>query len=153
MSLNPVRLVLQPQITTTTSSNGSNINLPQGVWRGCILHLNVTAASGTSPTLNVYVQDVLQPAAATDTILNPPSLATSTQVFDDFASFTQATAAGDWIIRASVTGTSAGNVLADGSLTAASVRVGPIGMIWRVKWKLTATTPSFTWSLVAHLLP
>ena len=146
---NPVRLVLQPVITTTTSSNGSNLNIPSG-YRGAILHVNCTAASGTTPTLNVYVQDVLVPAGANDTILNPP---TGTAVFDDFVAFTQVTAASDVIARVAFGGTSAGNAKADGSLTAGTVRPGPIGLIWRVKWVVTATTPSFTWSLTAQFIP
>lgn len=149
--LNPLRLVLQPVITTTTSSNGSNLNIPSG-FSGAILHVNCSAASGTTPTLNVYVQDVLVPAGATDTILGPPS-ATGSAVFDDFVAFTQVTAASDVIARVAFGGTSAGNAKADGSLTAGTVRPGPIGLFWRVKWVLTATTPSFTWSLTAQLIP
>lgn len=148
----PQRLVLQPSTTSTTSSNGGLLNLP-GAFMGCILHLNVSAASGTSPTFNVFVQDVLQPASATDTILNPPTNNTAVQVFDDFAAFTQATAAGDWLIRNYALGTSIGNAKSDGSLAAGTVRPGPVGMYWRVRWVIAGTTPSFTWSIVAHLLP
>ncbi len=151
MITSPQRLVLQPSTTSTSSSNGNLLNIPQG-FTGCILHLNVSAASGTSPTLNVFVQDVLQPAAATDTVLNPPTNNTAVQVFDDYAAFTQATAAGDWLIRAYALGTSAGNVKADGSLSAGTVRVGPAGMYWRVKWTVAGTSPSFTWSVVGHFL-
>ncbi len=149
MILNPKRIVLQPVTTSTSSSNGSTLNIPAG-YNGAILHLHVSAASGTTPTLNVYVQDVLQPAAAADVILGPPS---GTAVFDDFASFTQVTSTGDWVVRAAFGGVSAGNVLADGTLTAGTVRVGPVGLLWRVKWVITATTPSFTWSLTAQLIP
>ena len=149
MSFSPRRIVLVAQQTTTTSSNSNDMPIPGG-WSACILHLNVTAASGTTPTLNVYVQDALKPAASTDLLFQPP---TGTAVYDDFVSFNQATAAGDWVARVAQGGTSAAAAKGDGSLTAGTVRVGPIGLIWRVKWVLTATTPSFTWSLTAQFIP
>ena len=146
---NPLRVVLQASQTTTTSSTGNIINVPAG-YHGCILHLNVTAASGTSPTLNVYVQDQLVPAVSTDVALNPPS---GTALYADFASFLQMTAAGDTTLRIWNGGTSAGVAVTDGTLTAGTVNVGPVGLKWRIKWVLTATTPSFTWSLVGHFIP
>lgn len=152
MITNAKRIVLAASATTTSSSTGPTLNIPTG-YRSAIIHLNVSAASGTSPTLNVRIQDVLQPPASTDTILNPPTLNTSTQVFDDFCSFTQATAAGDWVARINTQGASAAAVLADGSLAAGSVKVGPMGLFWRVKWTIAGTSPSFTWSLVAQLIP
>lgn len=148
MIMSPQRLVLQPVTTSTSSSSGSNLNLPAG-FASCILHLNISAASGTSPTFNLFVQDVLVPAAAIDTLLNPP---TGTAVFDDYAAFTQATAAGDWLIRSQSGGTAAGNAKQDAGLSAGTVRVGPVGMLWRLKWVIAGTSPSFTWSCVGHFL-
>lgn len=152
MIVNPKRLILVASQTTTSSSTGPLLNIPSG-YSSAIIHLNVSAASGTTPTLNVRIQDVLQPPASTDAILNPPTLNTSTQVFDDFCSFTQATAAGDWVARITTQGTSAAAVLADGSLAAGTVKIGPMGLFWRVKWTVGGTSPSFTWSLVAQLIP
>jgi len=149
MSFNPQRIVLIPRQTTTASGNSNNLPIPGG-WKAAILHLNVTAASGTTPTLNVYVQDALTPASATDVFGAAPS---GTTVFDDFASFTQVSAAGDWVMRIDQQGTSAGAVIASASLAAGTAKVGPIGLLWRVQWVIAATTPSFTWSLTAQFIP
>ena len=141
-------VVLVPSTTATSSSTGSELNIAEP-FTSAILYLDVTAASGTSPTLNVYVQEVLTAPASGDAALAQPS---GTKFYDDFVSFTQATATGRWVAR--ITG--GGNVVAatkDASLTAGSVANGPIGSIWRVKYAIAGTSPSFTFSVSAKLIP
>jgi hypothetical protein len=81
--------------------------------------------------LDVYIQQEIPIVGASDTWGLVP---TGTAVWDDVAHFTQVTTAtGTWI--ASVVG--GGNVAAikkDAALAAATVRSGPIGSNWRVKY-------------------
>ena len=49
-------VILLPTTTATSSGNGSALNIPEG-FAGAIICVQVTAASGTSPTLNVFLQD------------------------------------------------------------------------------------------------
>jgi hypothetical protein len=53
--------------TAAASSTGPELNIASP-FTSVIFLLNVTAASGTSPTLNVRIQEVLTPAAAADQI-------------------------------------------------------------------------------------
>jgi hypothetical protein len=134
--------------TAAASSTGPELNIASP-FTSVIFLLNVTAASGTSPTLNVRIQEVLTPAAAADQINVKP---TGAKVYDDFVSFTQATGTGNW--RARVTG--GGNdvaILTDGTMAAAAAKSGPIGCIWRCKYTIAGTNPSFTFNVVARLIP
>lgn len=119
----------------TTSSNsvaevGSEIkHLADFI--GATILLDVTTASGTSPTLNVYIQKLLPD----DT------------TWQDIASFVQMTTTGkeyaDLVhMDASVIATNA-----DGALTADNTQVGLFGNEWRLKWVIGGTNPSFTFTV------
>lgn len=161
MRHNSIDTVLLPITTATSSSTGSVLNIPDG-FIGAILCVQVTAASGTSPTLNVFVQDQYFPAGASDV---SPSVGrgAGTAIFDDFAAFTQITGTATRVLRFSSSGlvgsanaasiTTADYAIADGTLTAGSVRPGPLGNIWRVKYTIGGTSPSFTFNVIAKLLP
>lgn len=149
------QIIIVPTTTVTANGTGSEINIPQA-FSSAILYLNVSAASGTSPTLDVKIQDVLQLPAAADAILAQP---TGTKVYDDFGAFTQMTAAGTSVMRlgsSSFTATGAVATVAlalqDGTMTAGTGKVGPVGLKWRPKWILTATTPSFTFTITGQFL-
>jgi len=62
--------------TVTTNGGGISgtnaINLPMG-YSACLVTLDVLTVSGTSPTLNVYVQEKLTFPAYTDTPGIPPT--------------------------------------------------------------------------------
>lgn len=157
--INTREVVLLPSTTATTNSTGNDINMIQA-WQAAIINLNITAASGTSPTLDVKVQNKLGQAAAADTSGIAP---TGTAFYDDLLGYTQQTTTGTRIIRV-VTGplvgsanatvvTSADYANLDGTITAGNVRVGPLGGTWRVKFVIGGTSPSFTFSVVAQLIP
>ena len=96
--------------------------------------LLVTAATGTSPTLDVYIQKLL-PDGAT---------------WVDLIHFTQATGA---VVRwVSVVGTamSADIAVQDAALTVATVRAALLGSVWRVKYVIGGTNPSFTFQVGAE---
>lgn len=155
LGLNPLNIVLVASTTVTANGTSSELNIPQG-YRAAILLLNVSAVSGTSPTLDVKIQDVLTPAGTAAVFASP----NGTKVYDDFAAFTQMTGTGSSVVRvnpSAFTATGAvattGLALADGTLTAGAGKVGAIGLIWRFKYVLTATTPSFTFSITGQFIP
>jgi hypothetical protein len=151
-------VVLLPITTATASNVGSVLNIPDG-FIGAIICIQCTAASGTSPTLNVFVQDQIFPASATDIALNKGS---GTVIFDDFYAATQITAAATKVLRFTSTNmsatsnaasiTTADYAISDAALTAGSLRPGPLGNIWRVKYTIGGTSPSFTFNVTAKLL-
>lgn len=146
---NPSReMVLVPRAARTTDSTSTDIVLPDA-YTAAIVKLEVhDTPTGTTPTLNVYVQQKLPTAATADAAQAVP---TGTAAYDDFISFTQVTATGYRTAR--VVG--GGNVEAassDGAL-AAGVRNGPLGRVWRVKWDVGGTSPSFDFSVVAQFIP
>lgn len=160
MRYNSQDVILLPTTTDTGNGNGNDLNIPDG-YIGAIICIQVTAASGTSPTLNVYVQDKLFPAASGDLVL---AKGTGTAVYDDFYASTQfTTGTATKVMRFTTVGeaptanassiTTCDYAIADATLTAGSVRPGPMGNIWRVKYKIGGTSPSYTFNVTAKLIP
>ena len=147
--------------TATTSGTGPDINLIQG-WQAAIVTLTLSTVSGTAPTLAVDVQNKIgQALFGTDTA---GSFLTGTAVYDDFLSYTGVTTTGQTRIFRVCTGdlqpspnaaivNTADYPLANGTLTAGSMRPGPIGGLWRVNYVIGGTSPSFAFSVVAQLIP
>jgi len=148
--INTREVCLLQQTTATTTGTAADIVLPQG-YTAAIVTLAVNTTSGTTPTLNVYVQDRLRQAASTD--LSGADVAnTATPLYDDLIAFAQATTSGNQVARL----VGGGNVVAaqkDAALTAGSVASGPIGATWRVKYVLGGTTPSFSFNVVCQFIP
>jgi len=147
------KIVIVPQRTVSAAgTTNSVIKLPSeiGKYTSVLLGLNVTAQSGTTPTLNLYVQQEIPVAGASDAALAVP---TGSSLFDDFVAFTQVTTStGLFVARIFPSG----NVVAaqkDASLTAGSVANGPIGTSWNIKEVVGGTTPSYTYSLSAIFIP
>lgn len=141
-------VVLKPSAAKTATGAGSSLTVPEGysqvqVWVDC------TARSGTSPTLDLKIQDARTGAASADLEGAQP---TGTVVWDDFAAFTQMTNTGQRTMRI-VASTSSEAAAADGALTAGTIRAGAISGPWRVKWVIGGTNPSFTFSVVAKFIP
>ena len=146
------REILLSAITTQTTNGSSPVMvLPQG-YTSAILTLNVLTVSGTAPTLNVFVQNRLRQAAATDLVGQDIS-DTGTAIFDDLLAFTQATTSNTAFVFRIVGG---GNVCVankNTTLTAASAESGPLGGSWRVAWTTGGTTPSFAFSVACQFIP
>lgn len=147
------RIVIVPTRTIAAAGTTNSVaTLPSEIakYTAVILILNVTAQSGTTPTLDVYVQQELPIAAAGDLALAVP---TGTSVFDDFVHFPQVTTStGAFVARVQA----GGNVVVaqkDASLAAATAASGPIGTSWRIKEVVGGTTPSYTYTLTAILIP
>jgi hypothetical protein len=101
-----------------------------------LVKLSVSAASGTSPTLDVYFQqsldggttfvDVAHYPQVTGTLTNPHYLNLSVGA--------------DNSIKSGV---------GDGTITANSLGASLVSNVWRVKWVIGGTDPSFTFAIDA----
>jgi hypothetical protein len=144
--------VLLPNTTlTTTGTTGETINI-EG-FTAAIIMLKSDSGTGTSPTLNLRIQQGIRPhssaAAAGD---QPP--AGGTVVWDDFAAFAQVTTSASTQMMRIVGGSNVVGAASSGSLAASTIRNGPLGSMWRVQYTIGGTNPSFAnVSVVAQLIP
>ena len=145
-----ITLLSSRTITANGTSTGVCI-VPQDYW-GCLLYLTVGTVSGTSPTLDIYIQQGWTALVSTDTV--DGLMITSSaipSVFDDYLHWTQITGTGNQTCRIlAEIGTSAANsptaaftAAQDAALAAGIVKPGPFGMAWRVKYVVGGTSPSF----------
>lgn len=152
---NSKEIVLLAQTTITTNGTGPVINAPMG-YSGLIVHVSCNTVSGTTPTLNVYLQNQVTDAAATDVAPGPPTGAVR---FQDLIAFTQMTTTGQVAFafknQSDIYSAASGATLQqDATLTSGTVNVGPIGANWRIKYVVGGTTPSFgTVNVTALLVP
>lgn len=146
MALSSKTVVLLAAAARGASDVGSEIVIPPGCKEAVIL-LACSAATGTAPTLNVYLQDAVR-AHGSEVA---GAAASGTVVWTDHASFTQLTAAANRLVRLASTGTTSEGALSDAALTAGNVVAGPLTDRVRVKYTIGGTAPSFTFSVVAYL--
>jgi hypothetical protein len=115
---------------TTSGNSGALPNY--GNYRSAIIEVNVTAVSGTTPTLDVYI----------DTSVDGTN-------WINIAHFTQITGISRRYIQISEYGSQATSDFdSTADLPAGSVRSGPWGSTLRVRWVIGGTTPSFTFSVI-----
>ena len=132
-------MLLLSSTVATASGTGSLVEAtPDLMWAEFLL--NVTAAAtAAGDTLDVYVQ------ASVD----------AGTTWDDFIHFTQVLGNGGvkkelfrW--QGMIAPTTANAAPADAALAAATIKQGPHGNLWRVKYVIvSATAPSFTFSVKA----
>ena len=120
------------QTLTITASTVVGLFAPQinGVFYSCTVGLRVTAASGTTPTLDTFFQD------------SPDSLG-----WNDRLHFTQATTTGNFL--GAVSGGVGGiNPVAttNGVLAAGTKLDGPLSAFGRLAFNVGGTTPNFTFT-------
>lgn len=141
------RVVLFPSTAVAAGTVADTKPLCVSGYTSAILALNVSAIS-TGTTLDVYIQQEMPVAGASDKWGNVPSGAS---VWNDLAHFTQVTTStGTWFL--SVTGGSNTiGALKDAALGAGSVINGPIGSNWRVKYVAVGT--SYTFAVTGILIP
>lgn len=118
----------------TTNSSGNEVGIE--MYSQVIVELAVTVASGTTPTLNVYLQQLL-PDGTT---------------WNDIGAFTQMTGTGTRVM-AMVAGGNSEFAQGSGALTAGTMRATPLGDTHRVRAVIGGTNPSFTFSVVARYYP
>ena len=111
-----------------TANGDSGALTGYGSFRSGIIQVDVTAASGTTPTLDVYIDTT-----------------TDGTTWINMAHLTQLTAVARRSIQISEnTSGATADFDATADLAAATVRQGPWGSTIRVRWVITGTTPSFT---------
>lgn len=138
--------------TITANGTGTGVCIVPGDYWGALLYLTVGTVSGTSPTLDLYIQQGWTALISTDTVdgLMVTSAAIPS-VFDDYLHWTQITGTGNQVARILATvGTSAANsptasflAAQDAALAAGTIKPGPLGQAWRVKYVVGGTSPSF----------
>jgi hypothetical protein len=152
---NSREILLLGQTTITTSGTSAVINASMG-YAGLIAHVSCNTVSGTSPTLNVYLQNQVTDAAAADVAPGPP---TGSVRFQDLIAFSQITTTGQVAFAFKNQGdiysaASGATLQQDATLTTGTVNVGPIGPNWRIKWVVGGTSPSFgTVNVTALVVP
>lgn len=117
-------------VTASTTGDGTNtaVVIP-GIDRitSALLYLSTGTGTGTSPTLNVYVQTLL-----------PDGL-----TWTDLVSFTQATTSATTQVASIITQVAAPYTKTDASLAAASLKATHMGSTWRVKIVIGGSSPSY----------
>lgn len=124
-------LVLAPSAARTAAFTGEAI--PIKGYNSLLIELNSTAASGTSPTLDVKVQTRVGPNGS----------------WADIGAFAQVTGVTKRIMRISrlATPDTEEGALTDGTLAAGTVQQGPLGDQLRIKHAAPGgTNPSFTYA-------
>lgn len=111
---------------TVTSSDTTAAMTGISILSQATLMLKVQSVSGTSPTLNCYVQKQL-PDGVT---------------YQDIASFTQVTTTATRVMHM-VTGGNKEEAQAINTLAAGTVNAVPFGSIWRLSFVVAGTSPSF----------
>jgi len=121
----------------TTSSNSGAILLTDGRFDNFLVALNVSAASGTSPTLDVYIQQSLDGGTT----------------FVDVARFAQQTTTtsnSHYINLASGANNVVAGAVGDATISASAIGTTLISQTLRVKWVVGGTSPSFTFSVQSY---
>ena len=120
-----IRKELVPAAAYTASAQTSKFQVDS--YSNFDIHLSVTAVSGTSPTMNVYVQKLLP----------------DDSTWQDMASFAQVTATAAHRLSFISAGSSIAAVQTE-ALAAGSTVTTPVGGWMRLRWVIAGTSPSFT---------
>lgn len=144
------KVVLLPSTQTTvgahTVADTNPLNL--SLYNQAVFILSVTAEAGTTPTLDVYIQQELPIVGASDKWGQVP---TGTSVWNDMVHFTQVTTStGTWY-AAVVSASNSNGPIKDAQLAAATVVSGPIAGNLRVKYVTTAADAQYTFAVTAIL--
>ena len=137
-------IVLRKIATLNADFTSEAVNIPE--WcTAVLLRVKVGTASGTSPTVNTYLQQGFPNAISGDTVYQTPQAAKySDWAFFDFASGVQITATNQSCIIRIVGGGKDSELATDGTLAADTIHNGPIGPVLRLKLDVGGTNPSFT---------
>lgn len=140
---NPSRTILAfPSQTLTTTTTGSKMVIIES-YTSFIARLTCGTVTGTSPTLNVIIQQGMRVDKAGDLDGQNVTGADANIVWNDYASFTQiVTSNADIWMNVVGSGTVVG-AAKSGSLSAGTIANGPIGSLWRVDAVVGGTSPSF----------
>lgn len=150
-------IVLLPSQTLSVSGTTGAIVIPEG-YNAVNIYFNVGVPTGTTETLDMYIQQGFKALTASDTTVGVDQTASTFTLWDDYAHFAQVTtSAGIQVLRILYgTGTSASNgptasfsAAKDAALAVSTVVAGDLGTCWRLKWVITGTLPTYptTWMI------
>lgn len=114
-------------LTATKTSTDTTSKFSVQTLTQMTIQVTTSAVSGTSPTLDVYVQKLL-PDGST---------------WQDIAAFTQFTGNATRVMHL-VSGGNLEEAASEAALTAGTTNSVPFGRWWRLKFKIGGTNPSFT---------
>lgn len=121
-----------------TGSSTSTVQLPEGDFGSVTYKLTCSQASGTSPTLDVYLQ-------TTDD---------GGTTFYDMAHFVQLSASGanpEWVTIGAEDASAYHGTVGDATISASAVGIPHLSKTLRVKYTVAGTSPQFTFAVVANL--
>jgi len=127
---------LVPSGARTSSGNSGVIIINDADIENLLIRLSVSASSGTSPTLDVFFQqsldggntwvDVARFSQVTGILSNPHYLSLAVGADNRIASS-----------------------VGDGTISANSIGTSLVSNVWRVRWNMGGTSPSFTFAVDA----
>jgi hypothetical protein len=129
------REILASAARTATDVSDTLVGIER--YTSAIVELDVTANSGTSQTLDVFVQTLL-PDATT---------------WQDLAHFAQFTTSNATHVASIVSGGDSIGVANQSDLAAATIKDFVLGDTWRVRFVIAGTNPSFTFAVHASFYP
>jgi hypothetical protein len=145
-----VVLLANTTFAAAATTNGSTIVVPEG-FKSARIRISTDAGAGTSPTLDIYIQNGFTKPATTDLVGNDCSGAIE---WNDVIHFTQVTTAASVQYCGFYPVSNFQNAAQDGALTAANTRNGPMGVRLRVKVVVGGTSPTFpNVNVAAEFLP
>ena len=155
-------IVLLNSQTITASGTTGAIGIPDG-YDSVIIYYNVGTPGGTTETLDMYIQQGFKALGSADTVTGVDQTATTYTVWDDYVHFAQTTtSAGIQVLRicegtgnaTTATGTAIFTAAQDAALAVSTVKAGPLGSVWRLKWVVTGTLPTYaTVWMIGQFLP
>lgn len=144
------RTVLLHDGTVEVTASGVNAQVPlPEKFTAVNIMVNATQMDGTSPTLDIYIQQGIRDQGSGVTIGTDVG---GSFVWDDYAHLAQITAVSKRFFRIVGSGNEE-SAASDAALAAATVREGPIGTIWRLKYVISGTNPAIKFSAVAQFIP
>jgi hypothetical protein len=129
------REILASAVRTATDVSDTLIGIER--YTSAIVELDVTANSGTSRTLDVFVQTLLPDATTWQDLIH-------------FAQFTTSTATH---VASIVSGGDSIGVANESDLAAGTIKDFVLGDTWRVRFVIGGTDPSFTFAVTLSLYP
>lgn len=120
--------------TTSTASATASGYFPVQGFTQAVVELSVTAATGTSPTFDLYLQKRLPDGTN----------------YTDLAHFSTVTTTGKQYLSL-ITGANAIAAQQDAALASGTVASIDFQGFWRLKWVIGGTNPSFTFAVYASL--
>jgi hypothetical protein len=129
-------LNLVPSAARTSNGNTGAIVINDMDMENLLVRLSVTAASGTSPTLDVYFQQSLDGGSTWVDVAHYPQV-TGTLSSPHYLNL----AVGASNVISSGVG--------DGTIAANSLGTSLVSNVWRIRWVIGGTSPSFTFAVDA----